>query len=171
MYVVMCISKQVFAKQVRILSTTRDILALMQFVCNHYCNKRDNSGKKQVSVQCFCVLCSTPCHTKTVLGVVDGFFYVHTDYVGGIPFFCSTDKHGDFARDKCILSFRRKMSCKDCHSGRHDGIPSSFTIQSISLTLSLFFKGMYAFSKEFSYNRQLQIFTASKAASPETFWD
>lgn len=46
---------------------------LLEFIRNHYCNKLDNSGKKQVSVQCFFVLCFMSCHIKTVLEVVDGF--------------------------------------------------------------------------------------------------
>lgn len=62
----------------------------MQLVGYHYGNKLGDSGKKQVSVQCFFVLCFTSCHTKTVLEVVDGLFHIYPDFISGIPFLCST---------------------------------------------------------------------------------
>lgn len=69
----------------------------MQLVGYHYGNKLGDSGKKQISVQCFFVLCFTSRHTKTVLEVVDGFFYIYSDFISGIsfPLHFGTDKfHG-----------------------------------------------------------------------------
>jgi hypothetical protein len=66
----------------------------MYLIGYHYRNKLGDSGKKQVSVQCFFVLCFTSCHTKTILEVVDGFFYIYSDLISEIPFFCSTDCSG-----------------------------------------------------------------------------
>ena len=45
-------------------------------------------------MKCFLILRFTPGHTKAIFQVVDGFFYIHAYFVGGIPFFCATDSSG-----------------------------------------------------------------------------
>lgn len=42
-------------------------------------------------MECFFILCFTPRNTEAVFKVVNGFFHVSTDFIGGIPFFCATD--------------------------------------------------------------------------------
>ena len=64
---------------------------LMDFIRNHYGNQLGNSGKQQVGMKCFLILCFSPGNTKTVLKVVNGFFYIHTDFIGGNPLLCTTD--------------------------------------------------------------------------------
>ncbi len=70
----------------------------------------------------FFVLCFTPHSTGAVFNVGNGFFRVHTDFIGGIPFFCAADcfqgTHRDFVLHKCRASFRKKESYRDCRSGR-----------------------------------------------------
>ena len=41
----------------------------------------------------FFILCLTPRNTETVFEVVNGFFYIHTDFVGGIPFIRAADSY------------------------------------------------------------------------------
>lgn len=42
----------------------------------------------------FFILCLTTCNTKTVFKVVNGFFYIYTYFVCGIPFFRITNTSG-----------------------------------------------------------------------------
>jgi len=58
----------------------------MGFVSNQYRDKLCNSGKQQVCMQRFFVLGFTPCDTKAVLEVVNGFFHIYPDFVGTVPF-------------------------------------------------------------------------------------
>ena len=59
---------------------------LVQFVSHHYSDKLGNSGEKQVGMKRFLILSFTTSNTKTVFEVVDGFFNIYSDFVGGIPF-------------------------------------------------------------------------------------
>lgn len=67
---------------------------LMDFICDHYGKQLGNPGKQQVCMKCFLILCFPPGNTKTVLKVVNGFFHIHTDFIGGIPLLCTTDSSG-----------------------------------------------------------------------------
>ena len=67
---------------------------LMDLIRNHYGNQLGNPGKQQVCMKCLLILCFSPGNTKTVLKVVNGFFHIHTDLIGGIPLLCTTDSSG-----------------------------------------------------------------------------
>ena len=67
---------------------------LVQFVSNHYRNELGNSGEKQVGMKRFLILRFTPGDTKTVLEMIDCFFNIYPDFVGGIPFIRTADGAG-----------------------------------------------------------------------------
>ena len=64
---------------------------LVQFVSSHYRNKLGNSGEKQVGMKRFLILRFTPGDTKTVLDMIDCFFTIYPEFVGGIPFIRTAD--------------------------------------------------------------------------------
>lgn len=68
-----------------------DILMFMDFIRDHYGNQLGNSGKKQIRVECFLILCFTPGNTKAVLKVLNGFFYIYPGFICGVPFRCAAD--------------------------------------------------------------------------------
>ena len=43
-------------------------------------------------MECFLILRLTSRNTEAVFEVVDRFFHIHTDFVGGIPLFCAADR-------------------------------------------------------------------------------
>ncbi len=63
----------------------------VDFIRNHYRNQLGNACKKQAGVQCFFVLCFASCQAKTILEVVNGFFYIPPDFISRIPFGCPPD--------------------------------------------------------------------------------
>ena len=70
----------------------------VQFVSHHYSDKLGNPGEKQVGMKRFLILGFTTGNTKTVFEVVDGFFNIYSDFVGGIPFLGATDCSGISAK-------------------------------------------------------------------------
>ena len=71
-----------------------DELVLMQLIGYHHRNKLGDPGKQQVRMERLFILRFAPCKTETVLKVVNGFFHVHADFVGGIPFLRAEDCSG-----------------------------------------------------------------------------
>ena len=65
---------------------TSNVLMLMNFISNDYCNKLGNASQKQIGMKRYFVLRFTVSHTKTVFEVVDGFFNVYTDFICFFPF-------------------------------------------------------------------------------------
>ncbi len=57
----------------------------MDFIRNHYGNQLGNPGKKQVCMKRFFILRFTPGNTEAVLEMVDGFFHISPELIGGIP--------------------------------------------------------------------------------------
>ncbi len=70
----------------------------VQFVSHYYSNKLGNPGEKQVGMKRFLIPGFTTGNTKTVFEVVDGFFNIYSDFVGGIPFPGATDGSGISAK-------------------------------------------------------------------------
>ena len=79
---------------------------LVQFVSSHYRNKLGNSGEKQVGMKRFLILRFTPGDTKTVLEMIDCFFNIYPDFVGGTAFIRTADGVG-LGRQDC---FRIKIN-------------------------------------------------------------
>ena len=65
---------------------TADILVFMDPVSHHNGYKLCNPGKQQIRMECFLILGLTSGDTETVFEMVDGFFHIHTYFVGGVPF-------------------------------------------------------------------------------------
>lgn len=65
---------------------TSDILMFMNFVCDHNGCELGNTRKQQIGMKRFFILCFTPCDTETVLKMVNCFFNIHPDFIGGVPF-------------------------------------------------------------------------------------
>ena len=63
-----------------------DILMLMDFIGNYYCNKLSDSSKQEICMKSFLILGFTSSQTKAVFEMIDGLFNVHSDFVGFIPF-------------------------------------------------------------------------------------
>lgn len=64
---------------------------LVQFVSHYYSNKLGNPGEKQVGMKRFLILSFTTGNTKAVFEVIDGFFNIYSDFIGGIPFLGAAD--------------------------------------------------------------------------------
>ena len=75
---------------------------LVQFVSHHYSNKLGNPGEKQVGMKRFLILGLATGNTKTVLEMVDGFFNIYPDFIGGIPF----PGAADYSRISAEVLFR-----------------------------------------------------------------
>ena len=71
-----------------------DELMLMQLIGYHHCNKLGDPGKRQVRMEGLFILRFAPCKAETVLKVVNVFFHVHADFVGGISFLRAADGSG-----------------------------------------------------------------------------
>ena len=63
-----------------------DILVFMELVSHYNSYKLCNSGKQQIRMECFLILGPASCDTETVLEMVNGFFHIHTYFIGGVPF-------------------------------------------------------------------------------------
>ena len=64
----------------------------VQFISRHYSNKLGNPGEKQVSVKRFFILRFTPRNTEAVLEMVDCFFNIYPELIGGIPLGRTTER-------------------------------------------------------------------------------
>lgn len=71
-----------------------DILVFMELVSHHNSYKLCDSGKQQVRMECFLILGLTSGDTGTVLEMVDGFFHIHTYFIGGVPFLRTPESAG-----------------------------------------------------------------------------
>lgn len=71
-----------------------DILVFMELVSHHNGYKLCDSGKQQVRMECFLILGLTSSDTETVFEMVDGFFHIHTYFVGGVPFLRTPESAG-----------------------------------------------------------------------------
>lgn len=58
----------------------------MDPVSHHNGYKLCDSGKQQICMESFLILGFTSGDTETVFEMADGFFYVHTYFIGGVPF-------------------------------------------------------------------------------------
>lgn len=71
-----------------------DILVFMYLVSHHNGYKLCDSGKQQIRMECFLILGFTSSGTETVFEMVDGFFHIHTYFVGGVPFLRTPESAG-----------------------------------------------------------------------------
>ena len=61
-----------------------DILVFMDLVSHHNSYKLCDSGKQQIRMECFLILSLASGDTETVLEMMDGFFHIHTYFMGGV---------------------------------------------------------------------------------------
>lgn len=71
-----------------------DILVFMDLVSHNNGYKLCDSGKQQIRMECFLILGLTSGNTETVFEMVDGFFHIHTYFVGGVPFLRAQESAG-----------------------------------------------------------------------------
>lgn len=71
-----------------------DILVFMDLVSHHNGYKLCDSGKQQIRMECFLILGLASGNTETVFEMVDGFFHIHTDFIGGDPFLRTPESAG-----------------------------------------------------------------------------
>ena len=71
-----------------------DILVFMDLVSHHNGYKLCDSGKQQIRMECFLILGLTSGDTETVFEMVDGFFHIHTYFIGGDPFLRTPESAG-----------------------------------------------------------------------------
>ena len=64
---------------------------MIDFIRKYNCYQLGNSCKDQIGVKCFLILSSSSGQTKIILDVVNISFYGGSDFVGVIPFFCTTN--------------------------------------------------------------------------------
>ena len=64
---------------------------MIDFIRKYNCYQLGDSCKDQISVKCFLILSPSSGQTEIVLDVVNISFYGGSDFVGTIPFFCTSD--------------------------------------------------------------------------------
>ena len=99
---------------------------LVQFVSHHYSNKLGNPGENQVGMKRFFILSFTTGNTKAVFEVINGFFNIYSDFIGGIPFLGAAD----CSRISAEVLFR--INVDHPSTGRCCPVPISFRGRQIS---------------------------------------
>ena len=68
-----------------------DVLMFMDLISYDHRKQLGNPGKQQICMECLFIPGSALCKTETVFEVIDGFFNIYTDLIGGSPFLCIPD--------------------------------------------------------------------------------
>ena len=63
-----------------------DILVFMDLVSRYNGYRLCDSGKQRIRMERSLILGLTSSDTETVLEMIDGFFHIHTYFIGGISF-------------------------------------------------------------------------------------